>query len=258
MKQGFWLVLVVGVIAAGCQFRQIPNPNDPNTVPADRQPIVVDAYMKQMSDDVIGPAKDITPEQGRQLMVQGAKDYLKTVHFKNTPPKLVWMVAEAYYTANEWGRARQLFEQALTADTTPDRKVNDTLKLARCQAELGDVDSAIRTARLAFQAPPEWKWPILYAVYLEIVPAAERIKPSARIELAHLVEDAIAQHEAATGTISDAVRRAWVVTRRFHIGEAWNLVEKLYNAANRPDLARAAATKAAAKLQHSRANAIGR
>lgn len=259
MRPTAWLLILIVVTTAGCQFSAVRNPNDPNEVSADRQPIVVKAYMKQMSDDVISPAvasRRITDEQGKALMVQGAKDYLKTVHFKNTPPNVVWMVAEAYVTAHEWERAKPLVEAALKFDTDGDRRVNDILWLARCEAELGDVAIAMKTARDSFSAPPEWKWPILYAVIYEIVPAAERMKPRARIELAQLVKDAIKQHEAATGSIEDPVRRDWVALRDFHISRAWRLVVQLYNAANRPDLARAAATEATAKRPHAGTNAI--
>ncbi|MHB8637259.1 MAG: tetratricopeptide repeat protein [Fimbriimonadaceae bacterium] len=241
-------------VLAGCQVKPPRNPNDPNQVGAAKQPQVIHDYIEQMSRDVIGPAvaaNQITQPQGDQLMIQGAKDYLKTVHIKHTPPNVVWMLGKAYFDAHEWDRAAQLLEEALTADTSADRLVHDRVWLARCQAELGQVDDAIKTARSAFAAPPAWKWPILYAVYLEIVPAAERIKSADRIQLAHLVEDAIKQHAAATGTLEDPRTRSYVVTRNYHIAKAWSLVVQLYNAANRPDLARAAAAKATAQSQHA-------
>jgi tetratricopeptide (TPR) repeat protein len=178
------------------------------------------------------------------------------VNLKDTPPNLVWMVAEAYLTAHEWDRAQKLLQRALLFDNGPDRIVHDRIWLARCQAELGDVDGAIKTARSAFAAPPEWKWPILYAVYLEIVPAAERAKPSARIELAHLVEDAIKQHLAATGTLEDPHTRSYLVTRNYHVSQAWSLVAKLYAAANPPDMARSAAAEAKSKSRRANKPAI--
>ena len=259
MRPTAWLLAVVGLSAVGCQFNAARNPNDPNAVSAARQPIVISAYMKQMSEEVIGPAvsrDEITKEQGDQMMVEGAKAYLETVHLKNTPANLAWMLGEDYMAAHEWDRAEKLLKQALTVDSGPDRVVHDTVWLARCQAELGDVSDAIKTARSSFSAPPDWKWPILYAVYLEIVPAAERQKPSTRIELAHLVEDAIKQHEAATGSTDDPSRRDYLFARAFHISRAWGLVVKLYDAANRPDLARAAAAAATAKSQHPSAGVV--
>lgn len=250
MNARSWLLLVVaGLATAGCRVGQAKNPNDPNEVSAAAQPKVIDEYMTQMWSDVIRPARDagqVTSEQGDQMMITGATEYLKTVHFKETPPAVAWLLAKSFIVAHEWDRAAKLLEVAIKTDSGPDRQVHDRIWLARCQAEQGQVDEAIKWARSAFDAPPEWKWPILYAVYLEIVPAAERVKPSARIELARLVEDAIKQHEAATGSLEDERTSAYVATRSHHISEAWALVVKLYQAANRPDLAREAAKKAIA------------
>jgi tetratricopeptide (TPR) repeat protein len=250
MRTHTWLLLAAaGLATAGCRVGQARNPNDPNEVSAEAQPKVIDAYITQMWSDVIRPARDagqVTSEQGDQLMITGAKEYLDAVHFKETPPTVAWLLAKSFIAAHEWDRAEKLLETAVQTDKGPDRQVHDRIWIARCQAELGQVAEAIKSARSAFDAPPEWKWPILYAVYLEIVPAAERVKPSARIELAHLVEDAIKQHEAASGSLEDERTSAYVATRAHHISEAWNLVVNLYRAANRPDLARAAATKAIA------------
>jgi len=259
MRPTIWLLAVVGLFAGGCEFKPKFNPNDPNQVSADRQPVVIQAYFKQMSDDVIGPAvsaAQITREKGDQMMVEGAKDYLNTIHLKDTPPNLMWMLGDEFITAHDWKRAKTFLEQALKVDTGPDRLVHDRVWFARCQAELGEVDEAIKTARSAFEAPPYWKWPILYAVIYEIVPAAEREKPSARLALAQLVKDSIKQHEAASGTGSDVTRLDYLIRRQYHINRAWRLVEELYDAANRPDLARAAAVEAIGNSKHSSAKAI--
>ena len=247
MRRLPWILAVVSMALVGCRVDPPFNPNDPNQVSADRQPLVIKAYMKQMSEDVIGPAvlaRQITKDQGDQMMVDGAKDYLKTVHLKRTPPDAQWMLGEAFITAHEWARAEEFLTVAMQADSGPDRQVHDRVWLARCQAELGKVDEAIATARSSFVAPPEWKWPILYAVIYEIVPPAVRIKPEKRIELAHLVEDAIKQHEAAVGSLEDDRTSQYVATRNFHIAKAWQLVVELYTDAKRPDLAHAAAVRA--------------
>ncbi len=246
-----WLLpIAAAVCLAGCQVQPARNPNDPNEVSADKQPDVIEAYMKQMSEDVIRPAVaagQVTDAKGREMMVQGAKEYLKTVHIKDTPPSVAWKLGEAFMAAEEWQRAEGFIRTALQTDTTPDRLVHDRIWLARCEAELGIVDAAIKDARSSFVAPPPDKWPILYAVYLEIVPAAERAHPETRLELAKLVEDAIKQHRAAEGSFDDLRTRGFVIAREHHISLAWSLVVHLYEAAGRPELARAAAAKAVGK-----------
>lgn len=247
------LILVAGL--SGCRLWQEPNPDDANQVSASRQPDLILRHMKHASDVVNDQVwrNKIDDATGRKLLLQDAQQYMNSIRLKNISANDAWKIAQAYLTAQQWDKAEHYLGIALQNPPDQDRRINDTLRFARCQAELGDVPAAIITVRSLFDAPPEWKWPILYAVYLEIVPAAAEKNPDMRIELAQLVRDAIHQHLLATGNARDPRFTNLIFARTHHVVKAWQLVDQLYADAKRPDLARAAANQEAADVKASEA-----
>jgi tetratricopeptide (TPR) repeat protein len=258
------LTAFMALALSGCHFRSEPNPNDPNQVSGDRQPFVIKDYMKQLSDVVSTAveANQITETQGVELTTEEARTFMHGIRLKRIPPNEEAIVAQGFITAHEWEKAKEHLDVALTVDSTANALVNDRLRYARCLANLGDVEGAIKWARLSFEAPPTSKWPILYGVYLEIVPPAIEENPADGLELAQLVKDAISQHEQAARdlTLKDdemiANEDRWYDARPYHIEKAWDLVIKIYNDAKRPDLAKAAAASRAAVVKPSNTTQI--
>jgi hypothetical protein len=249
MRRWPWLILVAALALSGCKVGQTPNPNDPLTG-GDRAGDLLRIRMKATSDLVNERIAqgDINDAQGRLIIQTQAGDELDRLKDIPVPDDKAWEFAEVAITARRWEEAGALLNKALKYESAQlkqdpraeDRWVNDTLRLAHTQAALGQIDKALATAREAFKASPHWKWPILYAVYLEIVPAAEEAKPGRELELAKFIEEGIAQHQAAEGDTSNPNEAGWVNARDFHIRAAWQAAANLYRKAGREDLAEAA------------------
>lgn len=252
-KLAFGVVITAAFLVGGCTVRQLPDPNDPLSNAAHAGELLR-KQMKQLSELVNDKvaAKDISDADGQKILATQAGEELDRLKDIKIPQESAWEFAEVAITAKRWPAAKFLLGQALEVDnkahqkdpSDEDRLVNDTLRLAHVQAEMGDLDAAMKTARSAFSATPHWKWPILYAVYLEIVPAAERVKPGHEVELAQLVEDAIGQHKLAQGSPDDKREAGWVAARNFHIRAAWIKAAELYQVASKPDQAARATQEA--------------
>jgi tetratricopeptide (TPR) repeat protein len=194
-----------------------------------------DYYLKQLKQI---PADDCL-QVAKAYLASGdpvtAKLYLARLN--RVAPDENWRVAQVYMDLKEWKPAEDYLKRSLSYHLSDDRIVNDTLFYAFCQASLGDVDGAMATTRKAFSAPSEWKWPILYAVHFQIVPAALKVAtPTQRIELGQLVEDAIDQHLHATGDGANPHFTGWFVGRKHLLTVSFEQAIEIYVAANRTDL----------------------
>lgn len=234
-----WLLAVLmGTLVSGCHSGTFKDPNDPGQAGI-MQPDVIDRDLKNASDTINERVAMgyITDAQGQQVLSEYAKSLLGQVKVEETPVSEAWKYAQAFITAKDWNQAIAMLKVALTNPPNEDRWVNDTLRLAHCEAEIGNVDQAILLTKSTFRASPDWKWPILYATYLEIVPAGLRHSKGKDLELARLVELAIHQHELAWGDPKQARFQDWLEYRHFQIRSAWQYIAGIYRTAGETKLA---------------------
>ncbi|MDR3688738.1 MAG: hypothetical protein P4L46_05105 [Fimbriimonas sp.] len=239
------IVLPFVLLLAGCQTPSLPNPNDPNDV----GPLSADnirAQLSSMSDSLQMHVfrNEITDDQYHQLMQRAAEKLLKGYSADRLDPTNAWKYGEVLITAHMWPEAKDALQAAVDtakASHNEDRRVNDTLRLARVLAEMGQVETAIKTARSVFDVRPQDGAPILYAVSNEIVKSAQG--KGRDLELAKLLEDAIAIHWRVQVDRSSNVGKAFLFARPLQVRRAWKTVAELYTKANRPDLAERAMAK---------------
>ncbi len=230
---------------SGCYSGQFADPNDPTSAGL-MQPDVINNDLKDASDTINDRVAKgyITVDEGRKILSDYAKHLLGKVKVEETPVAEAWKYGQAFITAKEWHHAIAMLKVALKNPPNEDRWVNDTLRLAHCEAEIGHVDKAINLTKSTFRATPKWKWPILYATYLEIVPAALKHSTGKDLVLAQLVEEAIHQHELAWGDPSKKKYQAWLQYRDFQIRNAWGYIATIYKKAGQTKLAQQALAEA--------------
>ena len=195
------------------------------------QPEVLRRQVKGASDSLLAreAGGEITDEQYRNMLAQYTDDLLHNVHVESLDPKRAWEYGMVFRAGRLWDKAEQAFRIAAAHPADEDRKVNDTLRLAEAEAQLGHVAEAVKTARQAFAS--DYKVPILYSVLYEIVPAGEG--KGHDVELARLLEDAIPQSdEAKVGTNTDE-GKAFVQALSHHQHNARELAAKLYLSAGK-------------------------
>jgi hypothetical protein len=171
------------------------------------------------------------------------------VDVKRIPGRQAWEYGEMFITARDWPKAKQLLETAVKNPPDEDRRVNDNLRLARVQAELGDVATAVKTARKVFGTVDTSAAPILPATLYEIVPAGEGKGHDA--ELAALLEDAIGCHLRTQVDPTTGPGRDFLAARPFHVHRAWEKVVRLYDGAGETAKARAAAKRMVENLNRN-------
>lgn len=228
------LVLLIG---GGCRNGVLPDPNDPNDVGV-LQPDVLRRDLKYASDSLNARvlSGDISQGQFQTLMSQYADKLVSHLRIERVPPRDAWKYGEAFRTAKRWKEAEKFYRIAVKAAPNMDRFVNDSLHLAQAMAHNGEVAAAIPIVRATYvQSKPTDKAPILLGTLLEFVPAARG--QGHDLELADLLEGAIAQEEQTVVDPKTDSGSAFLMTKHKHIADAWETVIELYNGAGRPQMA---------------------
>jgi hypothetical protein len=244
MKLPIWL-LGVGLLAAGCRTGTLPDPNDPHDVVA-QKPEVLRRNLNSASD-MLNQRKDrgeITDEEYHNRLKQYAQGLLKENDVKQIPAEQAYLYAEVLLTAEQWEKAKAVLQEAVKyalESKNQDRRVNDSLRLARVEAELGHIPEAVEITRTTFSAGVLDKAPILPAVLYEIVPAAKSHLGKDGAIVADLLRDAIKQHEEVLVDEKLEAGRAFLIARPHHIRVAWEEAARLYSTAGKQDDARQAA-----------------
>lgn len=141
-------------------------------------------------------------------------------------PEVAWKYGDVYRRAGKWDVAYKLYATAVKAAPTQDRRVNDSLQLARAAGALGKVDEAIATVKSTFDAPVREKAPILPATLYEVLP---QCRGKERDEaLAALLEEAISQHLSTVVDPASESGKAFLNARPHHVQRAWRAVIGLY------------------------------
>jgi len=204
---------------------------------------------------------EISNKEFQALMQKAADELLVGFNPDKIEVAKAWQIGEIMITAKHWDQAKATLEIAVQwakEHHSQDRVVNDTLRLARVYAEMGQVPLAIRTARSVFNVKPEDGAPILYATAYEIVPAG--YDKGSDVELAKLLEDAINVNLHVKVDQTSIPGQEFIDWRPHHIAQAWTRVVELYNHAGRTDLAAEAKAKsdAAQAVDRHRMAARGR
>lgn len=235
-------------LVVGCQSAKLADPNELGEGNLYRGEIlernVRDLYLS-LDERVV--ATEITQEQRDRLFAETVARWLKPVNPNTVPSDETHYYADAYRVAGDWETAEKLYRVAAKSAQSPDRLVNDTLRLAWAEAKNGKVGQAIATARTTFDTPPREKAPILMSIVYELTPAAEGQGHDGA--LAKLIEDATAQHAAAVVDPTDPSGKAFLIARRMHLTRAWQAAVRLYEAAGMKQEAAAAAAKGDAQVR---------
>lgn len=238
-----WLSLTILALVAGCRLVQYPDPNVAR--PGD----LVDA--KVLRRNLVAVHTDlerrvakgeISRDQKNELIKRYCDKALVDVNLETVPKSQAWEYADVVRQADRWPQAYDLLKLAVASAKNEDRRVNDSLKLAWCAAHLGKTDEAFRLARSTFSTPPEGKAPILFGILYEIAPDLEG--KGRDVEVAQLIEEAIAQHEQVKVDPTSESGKVFLATRSHHIRRAWDEVLKIYVKTGRNDLAKKALSKA--------------
>lgn len=247
------LLLLCVLTASGCAVVDPPpDPNDPAQVGI-LQPEVLRRNLKTASDATMARVAkgEISEEEGLRLIQEYAAQTIGAVDLDHIPVDKAWEYAEIFLAAKNWQLARAALLVAIQHPASEDRRVNDRLRLATAEAQLGHVDKAIEMARSVFDTPDEQAAPILLAVLYEIVPPAKGHGEDEA--LARLLEDAVTQHLRVRVDRRSEPGQAFLMARPFHIAKAWSEIVALYESAGKPELAKTARERGNAMLREIRA-----
>lgn len=238
------------VLTAGCAVKSPPDPNNPSAV-GNLQPEVLQRNLRWASDMVNDRVarEEITTEEGKKLLSRYAGELVEQVDFRQMSDAQAWKYADVFRTAERWELAEKALERAVAHASkvhNQDRLVNDTLRLAQAQANLGKYVEAMKTARSIFSVPDKDKAPILLSVLYEIAPAIRGHGHDA--ELASLIEDAIAEHMKVVVDAEKEEGQAFLAAKSHHLRKAWTAVLDLYRAAGQEEKADIARAKMDAML----------
>jgi hypothetical protein len=138
----------------------------------------------------------------------------------------LYRFGESLRSGRKWRDALEIFQRYLeTGSLTEDFRVNTLLRIAQCQAELGETENAIKSTRSTFDAESTSKPAILLAVYLEIVPPMRGKADS--LELTELVKEAMVQHALARVNRRSEAGRTFLMARDYHYRQAAKLITEL-------------------------------
>lgn len=234
--------LIALVALGGCENGTLPDPNDPKDVGLMR-PDEVQRNLKATSDFINDRRLngEITDQQGKALIAKRANELLKDIDLSVIAPGDAWQYGEVFITAKKWKEAEQVLRLAIKKPVNEDRRVNDTLRLARVLSELGKCDESIALARSTFNAKVIDAAPILTAVLLEIVPAG--VGKGHDVAYGQLLMDSIPQEERVYVDPTLETGKMFLLAKPFHIEHAYRVGIELFRKANREDLAADAQAK---------------
>jgi hypothetical protein len=222
------------VTLGGCQTATLPDPNDPKDVGV----MAPDEIRHNLSyaSAFLGERSlrgEITDQQFHDLMAQRAQELGQSVDLNHISPDLAWEYGEIFITAREWKLAKSFLEIAVKKPVNEDRRVNDSLRLARVEAELGNVPRAVALARSTFNTVNYQKAPIMPAVLLEIVPAGQG--KGSDVLLADLLVDCIPQIENTLVNPSTDSGHYFLLAKPRHIQHAYQKAIELYQSAGQDE-----------------------
>ncbi len=230
---------VAVVLAAGCEFGQIPDQSEPGP-----DSLYDGALLQQnvrrvaelLDDRVI--RGQITLAEKQELLSAYIGEQVADVVRDDIPADQVWRFADVYRQMEDWQTTHDLYTIAVTTARTEDRRVNDSLRLAEATAQLGDIQEGMDLVRSTFDVQPEGKAPILMATLYEFAPVAQGRGHDHALAL--LREEAAVQHLQTIVDPQSEAGRLFIQARRYHLRQAWFAVIRLYRSADDDEAMRAA------------------
>lgn len=238
-----WASLIAGLILSGCSLGQIPDPNAYN-----RGAHLVDGRI--LLRNIQSAHADLQRRVNEGEISERAKDRMirelvdgmaANIDPKQVPDDQAFAFADILRQAGRLQDSEALYRRAVEAAQTEDRRINDSLQLARVLALEGKVEEAIKTTRSTFDSDPTEKAPILMAVLYEIVPAGLGKKRD--VELADLLLEAIDQQMMVVVDTATEGGENFLAAAPSHVSNAWQTALRIYRDANREDRMRDAIKK---------------
>lgn len=224
-------VLVVGL--PGCQTAQTIDFNDPANASL-INPESMQIAIRGIYDSLEFRRKkgQITQAKLDEELLKRSREYAKAIDLESIPPAEAWRAGDVYRTAKMWKEGKRAYEIAAKNAATSDRVTDARLRLAQCQAELGEYKPALANAFLAFEAAPGDKGAILPACLYEIAPPLKG--KGHDVALAELLAAAIEQHMATDVDATTRPGATFLAARSHHISKAATLSAELFRKSNRP------------------------
>jgi hypothetical protein len=214
-----------GLILIGCG--QYPNPNDLSSVQADQRVAIANKRLESAEATLQYKVEhnEISDSRRNELISELAEEFLKTIDPKVVPDSDQWMYAALLRVTNRWSDAEKSLKLAVKVAKSPDRQVNDNLKLAQAQAKNNEVSEAIATAHSITNAADGDAAPILPSVLLELIPTAQG-KGHDR-ELADLLRQAVQCHMRVKVDMNSDAGKSFEIARHYHINKAEEKIVEL-------------------------------
>lgn len=233
------LLLLAAVGLVGCRFGQLPDPNkEQPSAKFDGEALQrsVRAADETLTERLV--RGEIDEETKRSMLHDYIREQIGEIDLNEIPKDQVWRYGDVYRQLEDWKTTEVLYTRAVDYAKDEDRRVNDTLRLAEVKARLGDVEKGIELVRSTFSAGPGGKAPILMAVLYEFAPAA--LGKGSDIEVAILLEDAMAQHLLTVVDPTSEAGRLFLEARPHHLSKAWEIVVRIYRGTGDENLFRGA------------------
>ena len=236
------LPLIVAALA-GCGLGQYPDPNEPDP----QAKFNGEALQKDVQQVALVLSErvakgEIDQKERTKLLQDYIREQLTGVDPKDVPDRQAWRYADVYRQLEDWKTTNELYERAVKDAPNEDRRVNDTLRLAEAKARLKDVPKGIELVRSTFNTSPGDKAPIFMATLYEFAPAA--LGQGHDLEIAQLLEDAMAQHLQTYVDPTTNVGIGFLNARQHHLKIGWDLVLRIYQENGKQDAMRAAIERA--------------
>ena len=246
-----WPSLLLCLGLCGCHFGTLPDPNDTARTNPDPEIMQRNIAAATAMLDLRIARGEITPAERKSRLDVMLNELANKIDPETVPNRTAYRYADILRQAGEWKSAEVLYQRAVEHAATDDRRVNDTLQLARVEAHLGKVTEAIELVRSTFDVRPTDKGPILMSALYEIAPEAKGKGKDA--EIAGLLEECIAQHLLTEIDPNLETGKAFVAALPKHIENAWSEIARLYRSAGREDL-----MKEAINRQDKQSKGLGR
>ena len=170
-------------------------------------------FATRMNDDEIDQVR-VDKE-----MAEYAKYYASILQRDGIKPSDSFRFGQVLRTGRQWQKAYDSYAKAqVYFKNNGDLWVNSTLRMAHCQAALGNEKEAISLMRESFKAAPGDKVGILLAALYEVTPPLQG-KASDR-KLALLLFDCIDQHLQSVVDPKSMAGAQFVMARRSHLQKA--------------------------------------